>query len=141
MDNRIFFPLDSVEEWANEGKVEVSGTELVVVADARRYRLEDAAHVLREVSGTDCPRGLPGKVKSKAVLEEWGAELYDTSMVLGDNAYDVVQGWMGTPASSFAEHRRSTEAETARKSRPDHEPTPENDEVILARYLLSLRGL
>ena len=141
MENRIFFPLDSVEEWANEGKVEVKGSELVVIADMRRYRLEDAAHVLREVTGSECPRGLPGKVKSKTVLEEWGAELYDTSMVLGDNAYDVVQGWMGTPASSFAEHRRSTEAEMARKSRPDDEPTPENDEAILARYLLSLRGL
>jgi hypothetical protein len=141
MENRIFFPLDSVEEWANEGKVEVKGNDLVVVADARRYRLEDAAHIVREVSGSECPRGLPGKVKSKTVLEEWGAELYDTSMVLGDNAYDVIQGWMGTPASSFAEHRKSTEAEIARKSRPDDEPTPENDEAILARYLLSLRGL
>lgn len=141
MENRIFFPLDSVEEWSNEGKVEVRGNELVVVADARRYNLEDAAHVVREVSGTECPRSLPGKVKSKTVLEELGAELYDTSMVLGDNAYDVVQGWLGTPASSFDDHRRSSEAEIARKSRPDDEPTPENDEDILARYLLSLRGL
>jgi len=141
MENRIFFPLDSVEEWSNEGKVEVSGNELVVVADARRYLLDDAAHVLREVSGTDCPLGLPGKVKSKTALEELGAEIFDTSMVLGDNAYDIVPGWTGTPASSFADHRRSTEAEMARKSRPDDEPTPENDEAILARYLLSLRGL
>lgn len=138
MENRIFFPLDSVEEWSNEGKVEVSGNELVVLADARRYNLEDAAHVVREVTGTDCPRALPGKVKSKAVLEELGAELFDTSMVLGDNAYDVVPGWLGTPASSFADHRRSSEAEMARKSRPDDEPTPENDESILARYLLTL---
>lgn len=139
MENRIFFPLGSVEEWESEGKVEVNDVELVVLADARRYRLEEAAHVLREVTGGDCPRALVGKVKSRAQLDEWGAELYDTSMILGDNAYDVVPGWLGTPDKSFAEHTRSAEAENARKSRPDAEPSPENDEEILARYLLLLR--
>lgn len=138
MENRIFFPLESVEEWSIDGKVELGGDALVVVADARRYRIEEAAHVLREVTTGECPRQLIGKVKSRAQLEEWGAELYDTSLILGDNAYDVVPGWLATPDKSFAEHTRSSEAEAARKSLPDREAYPESDEDLLARYLLRL---
>lgn len=138
MENRIFFPLECVEEWTNEGKVELRDDALIVVADARRYQLEEAAHVEREITSGECPYGLCGKVKSRMALEADGAELYDTSMLLGDNAYDVVPGWLGTPDKSFAEHSRSSEAAEARKSRPDTEPNPASDEDILARYLLSL---
>ena len=31
-------------------------------------------------------------------------EILENSMILGDNAYDVVQGWTGLPVGSFDEH-------------------------------------
>ena len=41
------------------------------------------------------------------VLEELGAEIMQDSMILGDNAYDVVPGFVGAPSGSFEEHVRS----------------------------------
>ena len=50
---------------------------------------------------------LVGKVKSRAFLTELGAEMLETSLILGDNAYDVAPGFVGAPIGSFADHRKS----------------------------------
>ena len=44
-----------------------------------------------------------GLVKARAYLEQLGAELVETSMLIGDSAYDVEPGWLGIPAGAFAE--------------------------------------
>jgi hypothetical protein len=65
------------------------------------------------------------------VLEEKGAEILESSLLLGDNAYDVVPGWLGEPVGTFDEHV------VERSLRPDSSArTPGNDEDLLATYLL-----
>ncbi len=118
-----------------EGKIDLTGKELVVLAEGRRYDIDEVVRVVAEVTGANDPHKLVGKVKPKAMLEEMGAEILENSMILGDNAYDVVPGWAGTPTTSFAEHLLSPERMAARGGKTDVGSAPKTEEEMLARFL------
>ncbi|MEO8878552.1 MAG: hypothetical protein ABI461_23385 [Polyangiaceae bacterium] len=138
MQNRVFFPEQSLNEWLVEGTVDLSGSELTILAEARRYNLAEAVRVIQEVTGGSDTNDLVGRVKSKVFLQELGAELLETSMVLGDNAYDVIPGWIGAPIGTFDQHVTSMERKNARASITNEftGEEPRTDEDLLARFLL-----
>jgi hypothetical protein len=89
--------------------------------------------VLREVSGAGDAGQFVGRVKTLAALEHEGAEIVETSMLVGDAAYDVEPGWVGLPVGSFSEYLASRPAKTAR---PRGTPAaPKTDEELLRRCL------
>jgi hypothetical protein len=137
VQNRVFFPQEALDAWMTAGTIDLKGTELTIVAEARRYRLAEAVRILREVSGTPDANELVGRVKSKPYLVELGAEVLEGSMILGDNAYDVVQGWTGIPIGTFDEHFTSSARAKARASNPgtfsDEEPKTEEQ---LLKFLM-----
>jgi hypothetical protein len=63
--------------------------------------------VVAEVTGAEDANELVGKVKSLAYLQELGAEILEGSMLIGDNAYDVVPGFTALPAVPYDEHARN----------------------------------
>lgn len=134
MENRVFFPQACLDQWGIEGKIELTPTELVVLAEGRRYAITEVVHVVVEVTGANDPHGLIGKVRPKADLEAMGAEILENSMIIGDNAYDVVPGWAGTPITPFAEHLLSRERIAARGGRVDMGSDPKREEEMLARF-------
>lgn len=137
VQNRIFFPQDALDRWLASGDIEVSGNELTIVAEARRYRIAEGARIVREVTGSPDQNDLVGKVKSKRFLEELGAELLETSMIIGDNGYDVLPGWLGSPATPWSDHVASPERQRARQTTRSFEAEePTTDEDLLARVLL-----
>jgi len=112
---RLFFPQAALDTWVVEERIELTNTELTLKtggaagAEGRRYRLIEAAHVVAEVTGTPDPHEILGRVKSKGFLTELGAELLEGSMMIGDNAYDIEPGFLGTPIESFkAFHERAS---------------------------------
>ena len=123
MRNRVFFPQEALDLWTADDRVDMSADELVLRSDERRYRVVEAVHVLREVTGTADPNELVGKVKSRAYLAELGAELLEGSMIIGDNAYDVVPGFVGAPAAPFEEYKAAATCTAA------------SDEEILQRFV------
>jgi hypothetical protein len=127
MENRIFFPQTALDEWIVNGSAELQDGELTILAVGRRYRLAEAVHVVRDVSGGGDEQ-LVGRVKARVYLEQLGAELVETSMLLGDAAYDVEPGWVGVPAVSFAEF-----AAASAKKAPGID-LPKTDEELLARF-------
>jgi hypothetical protein len=135
VQNRVFFPQTALDIWLADGAVDLRGTELTVIAEARRYAITEAVHVVREVTGADDAHGLVGRVKAKSLLEEKGAELLESSMILGDNAYDVAPGFLGTPVGTFDEHVASPERAQARAAGAAGAPDPESDEELLAAFL------
>jgi len=135
MQNRVFFPQLLLDQWGIEGKIDLTGTELVVLAEGRKYKIEEAVYVVKEVTGANDPHGFLGKVKRKSLLDELGAEILENSMIIGDNAYDVVSGWMGTPDTTFKDHLFSTERMTARGGKTDLGTSPKNDEEMLKRFV------
>jgi hypothetical protein len=70
------------------------------------------------VTGTPDRFDVAGRVKTVGFVTELGAEVLGDSMVLGDNAFETVIGWLGTP---LAEDRRAR--------------TTGSDEELLARFL------
>jgi len=134
MQNRVFFPQLLVDQWGIEGKIDFTATELIVIAEGRRYKISEAVRIVAEVSGANDEQKLVGKVKPNGVLNELGAEIFENSMILGENAYDVVPGWMGTATSTFAEHLLSPERMKARGGRTDVGAGPQNDEEMLTRF-------
>ena len=122
MRNRVFFPQAALDEWLADERVDLKNDELSLKGEGRRFRIIEAVRVLREVTGADDPHELLGRVKSCAFLNELGAELLESSMIIGDNAYDVLQGFVGAPTSTFEDHR---------KQAPDGK-TSNDEELLLA---------
>lgn len=131
MRTRVFFPQTALDEWVSEDRVELKGEELTLKREGRRYRIIEAVRVLREVTGADDPHELLGRVKSRAFLVELGAELLEGSMILGDNAYDVVQGFVGAPLGSFADYK---------KTAPRALASVASDEAVLEFFLAAAAG-
>ncbi len=130
--NRVFFPQEALDRWLVDGKVEISGSELTIPNERRRYRLVEAVRVVSEETSHTDPDELVGRVKTMLYLTELGAELLGDSMVLGDNAYRVVAGWLGTPVGTLEEHRAER-----RELRVSRIPPPAHgsDEELLAAFL------
>jgi hypothetical protein len=87
---------------------------------------------MAEVSGLTDPHEILGKVKSVGFLTELGASLLGESMVIADNAYEIVPGWLGSPVGTFAEHR----AEQAGTELPRATALSASDEELLASFLM-----
>lgn len=131
MRNRVFFPQSSIDQWGIEGKIEFSEAGLLIPAEGRRYTMTEVVRVVIEVTGAADPHDIVGKVKPKTELEGLGAEILESSMILGDNAYDVVPGWAGTPTSTFPEHLASSVRAAART---DGGHAPRTEEEMLERF-------
>ena len=129
--NRVFFPQEALDRWLLDGKIEISGSELTIPTERRRYRLVEAVRVMSEETSHADPDELVGRVKTVLYLSELGAELLGDSMVLGENAYRVVAGWLGTPIGTLEEHR--AERRDLRPSR--NPPAHGSDEELLAAFL------
>ncbi len=125
MENRIFFPQAALDESMVEGSVELQEGELTIVGVGRRYRVAEAVHVVRDVSGGGDAE-LVGRVKSRVALEQLGAEIVETSMLLGEAAYDVEPGWVAVPSAPFADF-------VASAVHPRAASAGASDEELLAR--------
>jgi hypothetical protein len=138
-NNRVFFPQAALDQWISDGKVDLAGDELTIKPEARRYRILEAARVMREVTGVPDANELVGKVKTRQYLSGLGADLLENSMVLGDNAYDVIPGFVGAPVGSFEEHLAGpgrAEANGGPASAHGRGVAPASDEDLLAKFLL-----
>jgi hypothetical protein len=139
MKNRIFFPQAVLDTWLVGERVDLAADELTLLDEGRRYRIREAVRVVREVTGAACPRDLIGRVKARDYLLELGAELMEDSMILGDNAYDVVAGWLGEPIGSWVEHSSSSaRLEAIAQAAEPVAATPKSDEELLASFILRM---
>lgn len=129
MKNRVFFPQNALDAWIAEDRVELRNDELTIKSEGRKYKIIEAVRVMREVTNQPDVNELLGRVKSRAFLTELGAEVLEHSMLIGDNAYDVVPGFVGAPIGTFVEHAQSQRAPRRR------ELTSEED--LLASFLAS----
>lgn len=135
MQNRVFFPQSAVDLWGIDGKIDLVSGELILLADGRRYKVEECVRVVAEVTGANDGHKIVGKVKPRRALDEIGAEILENSMILGDNAYDIVPGWMGTASTPFADHLLSPERMKARGGKTDVGNGPHSDEELLQRFV------
>src|SRR5688572_20977300 len=50
--NRVFFPQEALDRWLVEGRVEISGSELTIPDERRRFRLVEAVHRFHQSEAT-----------------------------------------------------------------------------------------
>lgn len=96
-ENRLFVPQHLLDQWLSEDRVDVNGEVMITKPEGQRFALATAVLFKLEVTGTPDAHGLLGTVKDLTQIVELGAEHYADSVILGDNAYQVVEGFAGTP--------------------------------------------
>ncbi len=130
--NRVFMSGALLDRWIAAGRVEFDGRELRVTDDAARFLVEEAAHVVAEVSGSGDTHGLLGAVQPLSVLAALGAEVLHRSMVIGELAYDVIPGYLLSPVGRPG-GRVATAALLGLLTKLSEK---QSDEELLARYLI-----
>ena len=95
--NRVFLPQQVLDSWLATDKIAIDGDLLTILAEHRQYGLRPAVRFVKEVGGGGDAQKLLGKVKEPAQLKEMKAEHYMDSVLLGEAAYEVQQGFVGYP--------------------------------------------
>ena len=92
--NRLFFSQEAVDRWLAEGRIGLEGEVLGLLPDGPSFMLSSAVLFGNEVAaGSDAP-GLCGKVKTLPDVAALSGEHASGSVVLGDYAYEVVEGFL-----------------------------------------------
>jgi hypothetical protein len=101
--NRVFVSQETLDHWMSDGRVEVDGETMTLNPERQRFRLTTALHFVAEVAGGGDQSGLVGKVKGIDDVTKLGGEYCSDSVILDENAYEVIEGFLGEPI--YAERR------------------------------------
>ena len=96
--SRLFISVERLDSWTAEGRASLVGDRMTLTELGRSFAMKPAVHFVRTVGqeGED-PNDLLGRVKSKAALDEMGADQFESSVIYKDTAYDVIDGFIGEP--------------------------------------------
>jgi hypothetical protein len=130
----LFVSQALIDTWAEQGRIEFVGHVMTLLAgegSGRRYALEPAVRFLKVLGAERDPHQLVAKVKPLAPLREQGAEAVENSVVMGDVAYEVEQGFLAEAAAIQAaanapvsEPPPRRQAEAATSPRPESRAPP-----------------
>jgi hypothetical protein len=97
MAGLLFVSQAMIDSWADQGRIDFVGNVMTLLSGegkGRSYGLEPAVRFLALLGADQDPHQLLKKVKSVVQLKELGAEAIDSSVVLGDVAYEVEPGFL-----------------------------------------------
>jgi hypothetical protein len=95
--SRLFISVERLDAWTTDGRASVEGDKMTLTELGRVFSMMPAVH-FASVNGPDGdPHDLVGRVKSKQVLLQMGAEQLANSVIYRDVAYDVIDGFIGEP--------------------------------------------
>ena len=92
--SRLFISQERIDLWTTQQKVNIEGDQMVLPAFRTTFRLLPAVLFERVVDGEDT-LALVGRVKSEEQLRQIGAEIVANSVILGEAAYECVNGFLG----------------------------------------------
>ena len=99
---RLFISQNRLDAWAGEDRIRVKDDLMTLQGDGRAFRLRAAVRFLK-VSGQGIdPHMLVGKVKTLSAIAELGGDHFHESVIVGDTAYDVQNGFLGEPITTGA---------------------------------------
>ncbi|ATB47009.1 hypothetical protein [Corallococcus macrosporus] len=124
---KLFLPQTQLEEWALADKADLREGRLVVMAEGgAAFPVTPAVHFVQLVSGEDT-QGLVSRVKTEEQLARLGAEQMADSVLVGDNAYEVVPGYVAEVAAGGPRPGGS-------------EKKPDSEADLLAAFILNKMG-
>jgi hypothetical protein len=95
--SRLFISIERLDTWTAEGRASLVGDRMTLTELGRSFAMKPAVHFVRAAGDDHDPNDLVGRVKSKDVLGEMGAEQLGSSVIYKESAYDVVDGFIGEP--------------------------------------------
>lgn len=120
---KLFLPQKTLEEWALDDKADLQDGKLLVKEGNSTHAVTSAVHFQKLVSGED-GHGLLGRVKTTAQLSALDAEHFADSCIIGEAAYEVVEGFV-------------TEVQVAPTPKADPRKKPVSPEAdLLAAFIL-----
>lgn len=99
---RIFIAQTLIDRWLGVGQIQLEGELLRLDAGGVPTSLfiNPAVYFDRVDGGGQDPYQVVGCVKSSQELMQMGAEHFETSVVLGENAYTVLPGFIAVPVGA-----------------------------------------
>jgi hypothetical protein len=97
--NRMFFSQEVVDRWLEAGQVNLEGDRLSLI-EGPTFRLTSGVVFKAEVSSGVDPLDLCGRVKTISEVEALLGDLVPGSVLIGDQAYEVVDGFLGELVSA-----------------------------------------
>lgn len=135
MADYLFVPQSVLVKWSEKGRVEVKGHVLVLLREKKSFQLTSAVRFLKMEAGEDV-KGLLQKVKTLDALKQMGAEHYRESVILGDSAYQVQQGFLADANALRRAAGVSPGDEKAAGGTKKQQGEKEGEEDLLAQFLL-----
>ncbi len=99
---RLFISQTRLTAWAGEDRVRVDGDLMTLSGDGRSFRLHAAVRFLKVAGQGVDAHLLVGKVKTVEAVEKLGGEHFHESVLVGETAYDVQNGFLGDPVPQGA---------------------------------------
>ena len=97
MSVKVFIPQDVVDSWITADKVELSGEIMTFRGLGVTLRMVPGVYFDHVAGGSDEGHNLLGRIKVKAAISAMGAEVYMSSVILGETAYEVEAGFVAKP--------------------------------------------
>jgi 3-oxoacyl-ACP reductase-like protein len=134
----LFVPQSVLDRWSEQGRIQVDDHVLTILGEKKSFALTTAVRFIKMEAGEDTA-GLLQKVKTTDALKQMGAEHYMESVILGENAYQVQQGFLADAnalrRAAAASQPAAAPAASASPARGGEEKESA-EEDMLARFLL-----
>jgi len=95
--SRLFVSQPKLDEWIEQGSASLS-EDLITLDDGRCFHLLPAVAFHSVVGAETDPHSVLGTVKTRKQLVELSADHYGDSVLIGEVAYQVVEGFVGEPS-------------------------------------------
>ncbi|TMA18029.1 MAG: hypothetical protein E6J88_19885 [Deltaproteobacteria bacterium] len=122
MADYLFVPQSVLDKWSEQGRIQVDGNVLTILGEGKNFALTSAVRFMKMEAGDD-NAGLLQKVKTTDALKQMGAEHYMESVILGESAYQVQQGFLAD-ANALRRAAAASQAAAAAKAAPAGAPKP-----------------
>ncbi len=140
-DNRLFLSQMVLDRWLGEDRVEVDGDVMTTLPDRRGFKIKTAVLFKTELTGAGDAPSLLGRVKDLEQLADIGGDYSAGSVIVGDLAYEVAEGFVGEPIREAPGLRPPSGphdlAQAMQRATGAGDPTSEVD--LLARLFLEKR--
>lgn len=95
--NRLFLSQDRLDLWIEAERADFEGDTLILIPSGYKLQMKPGVYIGEEATGEKDVHGLVGKAKDMEQLAEMGAEHVSGSVLLEENAYNVVDGFVCRP--------------------------------------------
>lgn len=95
--NRVFLPQEALDAWLDSERISLDGEVMTLLPEGQRFRVSTAVRFTVDLTDSGDKLQLLGKVKDLEQLAALSGEHSMDSVIFGDDAYQVIEGFVGDP--------------------------------------------